>query len=270
MVSTPIGAPSATNIPNNTFKYPTPIVQPLPTAPPQQLLQSTVQPPIPLPALPTSTTPLVQHTVPNFQPTIPYISNMPNLLVNTLSSQGHTFPVLYSQPPTEIQSISIYSEYLGNPYNNLVSRETNVNCTIPNQNIIIDNQQPTPPPLQTTNVVDVQELDNCNINLQSNIQNSLYSLDVNQQQSSEDLNRNPQSNQTTSEDSVDNNLEVQPNCQTNIFQSSNYFRSDTGSDFIPPGSEILFTTEQKSQSSLIYDPNLVQGINIPNLDSTTN
>lgn len=41
---------------------------------------------------------------------------------NNLTSHGHTFPVLYTNPlittsPLEVQPVSLYSEYVNNPYN---------------------------------------------------------------------------------------------------------------------------------------------------------
>lgn len=102
---------------------------------------------------------------PTLQPGMPYLYT---------KNQSHTFPVLYNTP------VSIYSEYVENPYNN-VSEE-------------------------------VKE--------EENTQNLL------------DVNKNT--------DLVDSDT---PNNNTNVFQSSNYFSTDSG-DFIPPGSEILFGTEQ--------------------------
>ncbi|KAL3273590.1 hypothetical protein HHI36_015022 [Cryptolaemus montrouzieri] len=72
---------------------------------------------VPLPIIPNSTAPLMQPTL---QPGMPY---MPNIFIP--SDQQHTFPVLYNQqpivpattPPTEVQPMSLYAEYMGNPYN---------------------------------------------------------------------------------------------------------------------------------------------------------
>lgn len=268
MVSTPIGAPTSTANAIHTAKYVSPLVQPLPTLPPKQLHQSTVPPPIPLPPLPNSTTPIIQPMLPSFQPTVPYMPNLPNLLVNTPSNQGHTFPVLYGQGSAEVQPISLYSEYIGNPYNNFASPE-NINCTIPNpNNVNYDNEQTSvSSPVQTS--VDFQVLDNFNINSQP--KNSL-NTDENEQPS-EDLNKNTEGTPNVLEPSytVNSSSDVQHNYQTSIFQSSNYFCPDSSAEFIPPGSEMLFTSEQ---NSLLYNSSVVQGVNIPvlstpNLDSTT-
>lgn len=47
---------------------------------------------------------------------------VPNLLTSVPNSHGHTFPVLFNQPPQyvqhEVQPTSLYSEYVQNPYNN--------------------------------------------------------------------------------------------------------------------------------------------------------
>lgn len=52
---------------------------------------------------------------------------------NTQKSPGHTFPVLYQNPlitttsPLEVQPVSLYSEYISNPYNSRQSPEDNAN-----------------------------------------------------------------------------------------------------------------------------------------------
>ncbi|KAJ3644551.1 hypothetical protein Zmor_022276 [Zophobas morio] len=102
---------------------------------------------------------------PTLQPGMPYLYS---------KNQSHTFPVLYNSP------VSLYSEYVGNPYNNVEAPK---------------------------------EVD----------ENSVNMLDVNK-----------------NNDLVDDG----PNNNTNVFQSSNYFNATPGTDFIPPGSEILFGTEQ--------------------------
>ncbi|RZC32907.1 Sec7 domain containing protein [Asbolus verrucosus] len=128
-----------------------------------------------LPNVPPPPPPFLQPTL---QPGMPYLYS---------KNQPHTFPVLYNSPvittaaPTEIQPVSIYAEYMGNPYN------------------------------ITEGAKDIDE-------------NAIHLLDVNK------------NNDLVEEDNPNNN--------TNVFQSSNYFSTDSGPDFIPPGSEILFGTEQ--------------------------
>ncbi|XP_044272751.1 Golgi-specific brefeldin A-resistance guanine nucleotide exchange factor 1 [Tribolium madens] len=114
----------------------------------------------PIASAPPPPPPFLQPTL---QPGMPYLY---------AKNQSHTFPVLYNSP------VSLYSEYVGNPYNNATTEEENA-----------------------PNLLDV------------NKNNDLVESDA-------------------------------PNNNTNVFQSSNYFSSDSGGDFIPPGSEILFGTEQ--------------------------
>ncbi|CAG9763319.1 unnamed protein product [Ceutorhynchus assimilis] len=68
-------------------------------------------------------TPSTSILQPTLQPGMPY---MPNLLTSANQQQGqqHAFPVLYNSPTvipstttTEIQPLSLYAEFLGNPYN---------------------------------------------------------------------------------------------------------------------------------------------------------
>lgn len=146
----------------------------------------------------------------NTQPTAPQY--VPNLLVNT-SSQGHTFPVLYNNTYADTQPVSLYSEYIGNPYN-FEQTET--------VNTLVNDVSPT-------------------------ITQNDYASNSNPE--TEDSNSNPV---------------IQSTCETtetNIFQSANYFCSTNESEFIPPGSEILFTPEQKSQINCNIPV-------VPNLNST--
>jgi hypothetical protein len=125
-----------------------------PIAPAAQNQAANVPPPPP---------PFLQPTL---QPGMPYLYS---------KSPPHTFPVLYNGP------VSLYSEYVGNPYNNVTEGP--------------------------------KEVDENSTNLDVNKNNDLVEGDS-------------------------------PNNNTNVFQSSNYFSSDAGTDLIPPGSEILFGTEQ--------------------------
>ncbi|KAK5641442.1 hypothetical protein RI129_009989 [Pyrocoelia pectoralis] len=161
------------------------------------------------------------------QPTVPYV--MPNLLVNS-STEGHTFPVLYNKNFAEPQPISLYSEYLDNQYN----------------------YQPT----KTTDFVE---------NDHGTLAQSDYNINVTQTIKNEDLvnakNIIEDSNFNYENNTVCDN-EIQAKSDANIFQSSNYFCS--GSEFIPPGSEILFASEQKNQNSLLSNCNipLISNVNI--------
>lgn len=104
MVSTPIGA---------TIEQKPSV--PTPPIPPPQPIYSAIETPVSLPATPNS------PGIPIYQPCVSY----PTKTVYAPNSQGHTFPVLYSTPPistsTDIQPVSLYAEYMGNPYNNFIT-----------------------------------------------------------------------------------------------------------------------------------------------------
>lgn len=209
MVSTPITAaqepppPIAKDISSVQVKPPAPISIPLPVMPanmqiPQQIYQ---------------------------QPTLPMMPPMPNLLTNVPTNQGHTFPVLYNNPsittsPTEVQPISLYSEYMGNPYNvgvpptQPVVTNDNFNSTQSSLESFIQQQINNSP-------VRIQQQP-ANVNVENTIPINLGN-DVNK-------NQNFESNQPAA------NI-TQP---SNFFQSSNYFSMNTNQGFIPPGSEMLF------------------------------
>ncbi|KAF5306262.1 hypothetical protein FQA39_LY08960 [Lamprigera yunnana] len=146
----------------------------------------------------TENIPHLQTTLQTLQPpsNVPY---SPNLLVNT-SSQGHTFPVLYNNSFMETQPVSLYSEYISNPYN-LENK---------NENVVVDTDHSNSPPQIVQN-------EDCNSN-------------------------------TPCEDK-----EVLETSETHIFQSANYFLSNISSELIPPGSEILFASEESTQNSLNYN-----------------
>lgn len=212
MVSTPIGAP-----PSN---YVSPILQNVQTYPTKQS-PPTIQSEVVLPTTPT---------LPNIQSGVPLVSPMPNLLIGTPNNQGHMFPILYSQSSIDTQPTSIYSEYIGNPYNNVVNQE-NVDVNITSTNRV--NSQV---PISNSEMQNNQSLDNVN---STELNTSI----------DEDVNSNSECNQQTA----------------NMFKSSNYFCSDSGNDFIPPGSEILFTSQQENR--ILCNSDLVQGNNIPVLST---
>lgn len=212
MVSTPIGSTQALDmterIPTTTLpKYQT-------TATPPQ--ESTN------PFLPNSAT-LMQPTL---QPGLPYMSNL------FPSQQSHSFPILYNGPfpPTtsttsEVQPVSLYSEYLGNPYNT---------TSVP-QNTITE----TPPLVETEIVVDSGVSSNIISDLNSSHQITNSNID---------MNRNS-SNNINSSNFIENNN------STIFFQSSNYFNSGSSSNVIPVGSEILFGVNIQSPNANIYVDN---------------
>lgn len=139
--------------------------------------------------------------------------NLGNILGNPPYTQTHTFPILYNNSfitstPMEVQPVSLYTEYIDNPYN-LASKETKtvpVTPETPENNIAAD-----------TNTLWAQYLQ----------QKQLL-----QCQSNLDTNKNMQNK----------NNESVVNSNTDVFRSSNYFNQDTNS--IPPGSEILFGSGQ--------------------------
>lgn len=222
MVSTPIGAPTSYNQP--PVSYPSPLLQSFvnlysqsqsypipqtptlpqnyPISPPLTQSQSAPQPIIatpPAPIQPSNTPPQQTAQVPFYQP----IQNIPNLLGTQPSSPPvqHTFPVLYNAPQlqeTDVQPLSLYSEYVDNPYNmsTLVAQVPTVET-------------------QSTDVIN---------------RNSVNFEGV----SAEDYN-------------------------TNMFQSSSYFASDSSADFIPSGSEMLFACDKTERRA----PGVCDSANIP-------
>lgn len=140
---------------------------------------------------------------------------------NMLTNHNHTFPVLYNNPlittttPLEVQPVSLYSEYVNNPYN----------------------VQTAEPIAEQASNDNGEQISNVNVLWQQYLQQK-QNL---QCQTSLDGNRN-----------VSEHIE----CRTDVFRSANYFGSD--SNVIPPGSEILFGSEQG------------QTANIPNVSSAGN
>lgn len=129
-----------------------------------------------------------------------------------VTSHGHTFPVLYNNPlitttsPLEVQPVSLYTEYINNPYNSQPSDVT-----------VADN----------ANLDTSVQIPNVNVLWEQYLQQK-QNL---QCQTSLDGNKNP--SETTTQH-IEN--------RTDVFRSSNYFNTDT--NVIPPGSEILFGTPQ--------------------------
>ncbi|XP_045476199.1 Golgi-specific brefeldin A-resistance guanine nucleotide exchange factor 1 [Harmonia axyridis] len=166
---------------------------------------------VPLPVIPNSTAPLLQPTL---QPGMPY---MPNLFVP--AGPHHTFPVLYNQqpvvpattPPTEVQPMSLYAEYMGNPYN-----------VTPVENFRLENENKVGEVGNQTNETQPPSIPTDTSNLTSN---------------DNDVGRTVNNNNADF-DRVANNNGV----AASYFQSSNYFSSQIDAT-IPPGSEILYATQ---------------------------
>lgn len=164
-----------------------------------------------LPIIPNSTSPIMQPTL---QTGMPY---MPNFFSHAPTSQ-HTFPVLYNSPvpatatPTEVQPVSLYAEYMGNPYN------------VPSPDVYN---------LGGKGEVNVENASPANANVECEPV-SVTNIDL-------DLNKN---------NSQPSGAVVKNNNTTNFFQSSNYFGNATAASCIPVGSEILFGVEQCNVSSI--------------------
>lgn len=110
MVSTPIGVSQSTEV---TEKQST-ISTSVPQMPVQQESTNTFL---------TNQSTMMQPTL---QPGLPYMSNL------FPSQTSHSFPILYNGPfppssstTSEVQPVSLYSEYLGNPYNSVTNTEQN-------------------------------------------------------------------------------------------------------------------------------------------------
>ncbi|XP_076275076.1 sec7 domain-containing protein garz isoform X2 [Rhynchophorus ferrugineus] len=156
---------------------------------------------------------------PTLQPGLPY---MPNLLTNVVSSPSqvsveadqHTFPILYNTPTvipstttTEVQPLSLYADYMGNPYNAHGSNRDDKIPSLVKEEPINQNTAATTISKQTEEEITVSETDGMSVVANSN-----------------------QFNRTM----IENDGIAQP---TAFFQSSNYFNATS---FIPEGSEILF------------------------------
>lgn len=210
MVSTPIGTTQRSDISNRITTTTSPRSQ-MSATPPQESTN---------PFLPNSAT-LMQPTL---QPGLPYMSNL------FPSQQSHSFPILYNGPfpPTtsttsEVQPVSLYSEYFGNPYNT---------TSVP-QNTITE----TPPLMETEIIVDSGVPTNDNSDTSHQIINSNI-----------DMNRNSSIN-------ANNSIFIENNNSTIFFQSSNYFNSVPSSNVIPAGSEILFGVNVQTPNANIFVDN---------------
>lgn len=208
MVSTPIGT---THSPDMTEKIPAAITPMSQTTPPPQETNTSF--------LGNSTT-LMQPTL---QPGLPYMSNL------FPSQTSHSFPILYNGPfppststTTEVQPVSLYSEYLGNPYNTMSVQNT---------------------PTETGSLTEAEPVNSVVPNSNSG-PNDLHQL-IN---STIDINKNSSHN-TSSSNVIENNN------STIFFQSSNYFNSVPNSNIIPVGSEILFGVNVQAPNTNIYVDN---------------
>ncbi|XP_066139607.1 Golgi-specific brefeldin A-resistance guanine nucleotide exchange factor 1 [Euwallacea fornicatus] len=257
MVSTPIGTAYSTQISSPPMATTTVST----TLTPQPVLHPT-----------TISSSILQPTL---QPGMPYMPNLLTGFTGVNPPQGlpqpqlqqHTFPVLYNSPTvipsttaTEVQPVSLYAEYVGNPYNlqnvDMVQRVDNV---VPSNQETIQSQPSCP----------TSELPLDNSNLDSTEMTKLTPVEfptVTDDHPSSDSKTNlvqpflmEQINTNTSQ-SV---FVAAPDTTgtTNFFQSSNYF-STGGSAFVPVGSEILFGIE----NSLEY--NQLMGISGANSTGT--
>lgn len=202
MVSTPI---VSTQSPDVAEKLPNP-----PPSPPQVTVQQEMNN-----TFLTNQTTMMQPTL---QPGLPYMSNL------FPSQTGHSFPILYNGPfppststTTEVQPVSLYSEYLGNPYNTPGTRNTATEPSVVKETVEITALHSNSGPNESHPFV------NSNIDLNSNSNNST---------------------------SIENNN------STIYFQSSNYFNNVSNTNFIPVGSEILFGVNvQTPNTNIVIDDN---------------
>ena len=214
MVSTPIGPPSTEQqTPTVSIQTPSPIKVPyLMTAKP---------------------------SISSHQPTYPYSTNILTSIPDTQSQ--HTFSVFYDRdvssatsPSTEMKPSSLYTEYIQNPYNISSVRDPRHECNTSSQILKYQTSCVT----ETNTQQDFNtfhELPNSrrqDLGIIGNV--SKMGADV------EDLNDNID-NRPTNESSV---------LDDNMFQSSNYFQTDTCQNFFPPGSDILFGTNINQNSNI--------------------
>lgn len=152
MVSTPIGVSQSQEV---TEKQST-----IPTSGPQMTGSQESTPPFL-----TNQSTMMQPTL---QPGLPYMSNL------FPSQANHSFPILYNGPfppststTSEVQPVSLYSEYLGNPYNSVTSTE---------QSVVKENADNA-----NSNLDDGQQFvsTNTEINRNSNINNSTNNITEN-------------------------------------------------------------------------------------------
>lgn len=212
----------------------------------------------------TSQSPLL-----NYQPSSSY------QLTSQNSNQGQTFSGLYSgpqittSPPTEVQPVSLYSEYMGNPYN-VSDAEYSSNI---NENYVIGKKDNLFETVgldkegdglnRNFNVGEIIESTNRNFergkdfeikstNLETTSSSFESGKDFETNKNLETVNKNIEIADNNLE-SIDKNFErtgkhfLEKNYNfegvesaDNIFRSSNYFVMNATDDFIPPGSEILF------------------------------
>ncbi|XP_050302323.1 Golgi-specific brefeldin A-resistance guanine nucleotide exchange factor 1 [Anthonomus grandis grandis] len=180
-----------------------------------------------------------QHTIisttnaailqPTLQPGMPYMSNLLTNIgaVNNTSgissqAQQHSFPVLYNSPTiipnttaTEVQPLSLYAEYVGNPYNiqsdNMPRPQDVTEPSTENHFVSSSHSEiiPAKEDLISASSPDV-------ITIDSNV-----------------------TKVSVTEQAVDNS--------TNYFQSSNYFSSG-GNGLMPVGSEILYGIDRNFET----------------------
>lgn len=189
MVSTPIGS---TNSPDISEKLP-------PSTTPVSQLE-------PANAFISNPTTIMQPTL---QPGLPYMSNL------FPSQTSHSFPILYSGPfptstttTTEVQPVSLYSEYLGNPYNT---------PPVPKANVEMGN-------VTESDTQNQSELNLSNSDINKNNSSSTSVIDNNNStiffQSSNYFNNTPNSNFSPSGSDLLFGVNIQKS-NTNIFVDDN-------------------------------------------------
>lgn len=152
MVSTPIGVTQTQDVTERQSTIPTS----LPQMPVQQETTNSFL---------TNQATMMQPTL---QPGLPYMSNL------FPSQTSHSFPILYNGPfppststTSEVQPVSLYSEYLGNPYNTVTRTEqSDIKERADNSNVSPDDSQ-----FVSTNT-DMNRNSNSNNNVNSGMENN--------------------------------------------------------------------------------------------------
>ncbi|KAL1494184.1 hypothetical protein ABEB36_009823 [Hypothenemus hampei] len=214
MVSTPIGPTCTTQTP------PVPLSSIRTT--------TSIQPLLPMQSCSTS---ILQPTL---QPGMPY---MPNLLIDMgginqpaiFNQPQHSFPVLYNSPTvipstttTEVQPLSLYAEYVGNPYN-----------PQRNDNLALSQVNPT----------EISNLSSPNTNNNEEMKENVPSISDSYRKSDS---QSTDKNSLVMSSEQSSNMAI-PSSSANFFQSANYFSNNEGT-FLPQGSEILFGIETVNET----------------------
>lgn len=169
---------------------------------------------------------------------------------STINQAPNNYPMLYTTPQLDATPISLYSEFIGNPYN------------LPNN--FYGSHSPQPVLLYQTQ--------NQNSNPNPNQPSDACSENAVVIETTTDNTENTDNDNSTIENSLQPEQRTESfydNQQTaNIFQSSNYFYTDPNqTNNIPPGSEILFGADKSASNAnvLFFDAGVVQNNDIPSL-----